>query len=286
MISWPEELVKDIARRKSVIFLGSGISCNSQNRQGRRPKTWREFLDNAAASQNPNKHIKSLIKKEDFLTACEIIKKKCGSDFNRLLRAEFLDPGYIPAPIHKAIFKLDSRIVATPNFDKIYETFANNEMDSSIIVKNHFDPDVAEIIRTDARLILKIHGTIDSASRMIFTRKEYAQARSNYQNFYLILEALAINHTFLFLGCGVQDPDIKLLMEDTFFRHPSQQSHIMVLPRGRTHRDIIDVIQDTMNLRVLSYNSRNNHQELLDSVQGLVSLVEQAREDLKETGNW
>ena len=41
-ISWPNSLINDIARRRCVIFLGSGISRNSVNATGLHPKTWVE----------------------------------------------------------------------------------------------------------------------------------------------------------------------------------------------------------------------------------------------------
>jgi len=287
MIQWPPELISDIARRRSVIFLGAGISRNCKNEQGESPKTWVEFLSSAITSIQPNKHIKSLIKKEDYLTACGIIKEKVGrDDFNSLVIREFLSPGYSHAPIHEAIFELDSRIVATPNFDKIYETFANHKAKGSIRIKHHFDADIAEALRRKDRMILKIHGTIDTPGKMIFTRKEYAVARVKYNSFYLILEALALTHTFFFLGCGVNDPDLRLLLEDNFFKHASNRPHIILIPKRSLHRDVIELIQTTMNLKVLTYSSANNYAELLDSLQNLVSLVEQERDVLRNDSNW
>ena len=44
MIDWPDKLVQDIARRRCVLFLGSGVSANSKNAAGERPKTWVEVL--------------------------------------------------------------------------------------------------------------------------------------------------------------------------------------------------------------------------------------------------
>lgn len=32
MIDWPDKLIDSIARRRSVLFLGAGISANAQNR--------------------------------------------------------------------------------------------------------------------------------------------------------------------------------------------------------------------------------------------------------------
>jgi len=244
-------------------------------------------LRDAATALTPRRHINNLISKGDYLTACEIIKRNLGGDiFVQRLRDEFLTPAYQPAPIHSHIFQLDSRIVATPNFDKIYETYANTTAYGSIVVKHHYDTDVANIIREDCRFILKLHGSIDSPNRLIFTRSEYAQARSDYQSFYHVLESLAMTHTFLFLGCGVNDPDIKLLLEDIFFRHPHVRKHVMLLPRSALHRDVIAVVEDTMNLKIIQYKPENNHAELTESVNGLVQKVDIARDSLKELGNW
>ena len=142
MIGWPHELVSDIARRRCIVFLGAGVSRNSQSKKGRRPKTWVQFLLDALKEIRPNGHIKSLVTNGDCLTACEIIKNSLGRErFNSLVIAEFLSPGYAPSPLHKAVFRLDSRIVATPNFDKIYETYANSEANGSIRVKHNYDAD-------------------------------------------------------------------------------------------------------------------------------------------------
>ncbi|MCY9828591.1 SIR2 family protein [Vibrio chagasii] len=287
MIKWPEDIVNDIARRKSVLFLGSGISMNSTSPSGVRPKTWAAFLNSLLPQITPNKHIKDLIKENDFLTACEIIKRELGrANFTRAVEAEFLTPGYQPAEIHEVLFNLDSRIVATPNFDKIYETYANAQANGSIVVKQHNDNDVSSFVRSPGRLILKLHGTIDSPDNLIFTRAEYAEARTKYSAFYEILEALSITHTFIFMGCGINDPDIKLLLEDTLFKHNSSRGHLMLLPKEGVHKSVAKVVEDTMNLQVIRYSSANNHVELLDSLKQLQALVEQEREELGETQNW
>jgi hypothetical protein len=287
MINWPSSLVSDIARRRCVIFIGSGISKNSINAQGKSPKSWSEFLNFAKKSARSKTEITKLLKNNDFLTACEAIKMDIGQDqFNSLLIDEFLTPGFAASEYHKAIFRLDSRLVATPNFDKIYETYANNERNASIRIKHHFDGDVADALRREDRLILKIHGTIDTPNRMIFTRNEYAEARSKYSAFYKIVESLALTHTFLFLGCGVSDPDIRLLLEDIFFRHELNRPHVFTLPKNAIGKLEQSILQKTMDLQILTYDPRHSHRLLLESLNKLVEKVDLKRDELKVTGNW
>lgn len=45
MINWPEDVVEDIARRRCVLYLGSGVSANSVNEKGETPATWGDFLN-------------------------------------------------------------------------------------------------------------------------------------------------------------------------------------------------------------------------------------------------
>jgi hypothetical protein len=287
VIAWGPDLVTDIARRRCVIFLGAGVSRNSVGAGGQSPKLWDEFLRGCAAAISSSRHIVKLIDHGDLLTACEVVKTRLGrDDFVAKLREEYLTPRYKTAPIHEHIFRLDSRIVATPNFDKIYETYANSAAGGSVVVKHHYDPDLIDDIRNDGRVILKIHGSIDSPDRMVFTRSEYARARQQYREFYGVLDALAMTHTFLFLGCGVNDPDMRLLLEDVFFRHPAARRHVMTLPSRALHADVLKVVEETMNLRILDYSPASTHRELTESIEQLATLVEARRDDLRISLNW
>ena len=127
MIRWPVELIDDIAKRNSVLYLGSGISAASKNDSGKSPATWRKFLEDILDARQEklktcHDTIKQLLDRGNYLTACEIIVRHLGErDFGELAADEFRRPGYRPNELHKIIFSLDSRLVITPNIDKIYE---------------------------------------------------------------------------------------------------------------------------------------------------------------------
>lgn len=187
MITWPNNLIQSIARRHCVLFLGSGISANSENDRGVHPKTWRAFLESALDSVNGTQKriIKKYIAAYNYLMACELLRNDMGvEDFNRLLVDEYKSPGFHEADIHHHIFNMDARIVVSPNFDQIYDTFAKSESHNTIVVKNYYDEDLIRAIHEDSRLILKIHGTIDTPDKLIFTQKDYANARVQYAGAY------------------------------------------------------------------------------------------------------
>lgn len=287
MIDWPDNLIEDIARRKCVLVLGSGVSKNSVNATGDRPKDWNEFLNSASENISGKTEIKKQIKSGDYLTACELIKKELGrDDYNTLVKNEFLTPGFQHAEIHEHIFNLDSRIVITPNFDKIYDTYANSISHGNIIVKKYTELDIADSIRRPEPLIIKIHGSVESPDDLIFTRKDYSEARTKYRDFYHLIDALSITHTFIFIGCGTNDPDIRLILEDYSFRFSKNKKHFIVMSKNAVHTKVREILNETMSLKSLLYDPKDYHKQLTESLGELVKKVELKRDDLASNRNW
>jgi hypothetical protein len=288
MISWDEEIIRAIARRRSVIMIGSGVSKNSTNAAGRRPASWEEFLQNASNSlQNPP-ILEALIRQKDFLTACEIIKRRLTADaFGALVQAEYQQPGYQKADIHEHIYNLDSPIVASPNFDVIYDTYASGISNGSLVIKDHTSPDIIRYISGgETRLLLKTHGTANTPTNLIFTRKDYAEARTKYVLFYEILKSLVLTHTFLFLGCGIDDPDIRLLFEDVQFAHGRMPLHYMTIPENEVDAEVLTVASESMRIKFLSYSTDNGHAELTSSLAELVQRVDSLRTQIGGDQKW
>ncbi|MDZ5516663.1 SIR2 family protein [Vibrio fluvialis] len=266
---------------------------NSTNTAGDRPKSWLQFLETAVSLLTDKNDItvsKKLIRQKDLLTACEVIKGSLGTDeFVDLVEKEFLTPAFRAADIHTEIFKLDSRIVLTPNFDKIYETYVIKVSEGTVKVKNYYDDDIAKVIRgrrTD-RTIIKIHGTVDQPEKLIFSRNDYVSARSNNRDFYSILDSLIMTHTFIFLGCGIDDPDIKLLLEDYANKFRFSRNHFFITRKKTIDKQVKKVIEDTMKLKILEYSgSGNDHSKLHLSIQNLVDEVDKTRISLSKDADW
>lgn len=287
-IGWPQHLVDDLARRRAILFLGSGISANSVGAGGKRPPTWKQFLERALERcENPKKHISALINRGEFLTACEIIKEKLDDEWTGVLSREFTDPQYQPASVHDAIFRLDSRIVITQNFDKIYDTFALHKSTNTVHVKNYDDSDVARFIREHRRIILKPHGTIDRPQRMIFTQEQYSKALFEYAEFYSLLDALTLTNTILFLGCGLSDPDFRMMLTRHARMFPEARKHFICLSKTRSrHTDYENAIESELKLKILHYSPASGHAELTKGLEALVGLVDTRRAELARELDW
>lgn len=276
MIKWPQVLLEDFESNRVVLFIGSGVSRNSVGNDGRtRPKTWADFLKTAADSRGMLPRIQPYLDTHDYLTALDILRMgMTQQDYAALVRNEYQRPGYSHAPIHEAIYKLNCKIVLTPNFDKIYETYAIQVSRGTIVSKDYHFAQLAEFIRGDSYVVIKVHGSVDDHRNMIFGRKDYARARVENAMFYDILRALILTHTFLFIGCGIDDPDIRLLLEDINFGAGGSRCHYFVSAGEAISADMKSVLRDTMNLDVLEYeNAAGDHSDLTASLEDLATTL-------------
>ena len=287
-MKWSNQLINCIARNRCVLFLGAGLSMNSEDDNGIHPKDWKGFLLSGLEKIENNKSIiKKEIDKGDYLLACELLKKSLGdNDFIELLKDEFERPHFHEAEIHKDIFKLNQRIVITPNFDKIYDSYATHESQGTVHVKKYDEEaDIADGLRRHDMLIIKMHGTIDAPKKVIFTQKDYAIARTNNTKFYKIIESLIMTHTFIFIGAGINDPDVRLLLENysTMF-HTAMPHYFITTKDNIKNRE--EIYSEIFNLKFLTYDSKDYHKELSDSIHELVNLVEVEKAKIAASQNW
>ncbi len=288
MIKWPDNLIDDLVHGRCVLFLGSGISSNSTNKDGLRPPTWHQLLSKAkkkVSKRSTKVAIQNCLDRYDYLMACELIKNAMGFErFTDFLTEEFQTPSFNPAEVHKHIFNLDAPVVITPNFDQIYDTYVTREANSTIPILEYDSDHIISRIRSGKPIVLKIHGSIKEPGKLIFSKKDYAKARNEYASFYKLLESLILTKTFLFLGAGLNDPDIQLLLENYCFQYNNSRKHFFVIRDKLYPKEELAVYEDTLNLSFLKYkwdDKAKSHQDFLDSIADLVIQVDEVRSKLK-----
>ncbi|MEB1077693.1 SIR2 family protein, partial [Xanthomonas campestris pv. campestris] len=246
-----------------------------------RPPTWKFFLEKAIKKipKRLQPSLKELVQQSNLLLACDVIREEMGRDkFKQLLRESFHDPGFSASEVHKHLLQLDARFTITPNFDAIYDTYVKKETGNTILVKEYYDDDVAEALRSKYPVVVKLHGSITTPDKLIFTASDYAKARSQSSAVYDLVRALLCTHTFLFLGCGLDDPDIRLLLEDYRYKHAIGGSHYFMISKGSLHPDVLKVVGSSLNLNFIQYeNSAGDHKNFGVALNDLVTKVNLAR---------
>lgn len=292
-MKWPDSLVRDICARRTVLFFGAGVSMNSVGADGAtRPKNWQSFLLLGAARVGETKkslerEVRRLIARNDLLTACEVVKNALGREaFVELVKNEYQVPAYHYASIHEALWALDLRISISPNIDNIYESLVAERGHGTVSVKTYKDHDVAETVRRRDRAFIKSHGSVTAANDIVFTRSEYARARNDYREFFELLYSLLCTHSFLFVGCGLDDPDIRFLLEDYRYRYPFSQKHYFCMPKDAYGAEVREVLSESLNLDFVLYSSAHDHKELLEGLQKLAEQVELGRVSMGASTSW
>lgn len=288
MIDWGDAVVDAIARRRAVLVVGSGVSRNSVNDKGERPASWEHFLRECASEYGNPKHVVEVISRRDYLLGCQLLKTIMGRDkFVERVQMEFQLKRFRPAEIHKHLYGLDVAITLSPNFDNIYDDYCRTASLGSYVIKDHASTDtIAYLNKRDVRLLIKSHGSANDPDDLIFTAEEYSRARTKHSLFYDIIRSLALTHTFLFIGCGVDDPDLRMLFEDIRFTYGRTPLHFMTIPNGEVPPEVLKELGEVMQVKHLTYAPDDGHKELTESLAMLVELVEQRREVLANGRNW
>ena len=142
-------------------------------------------------------------------------------------------------------------------------------------------------MRAPDYLIIKAHGTIDDTDHIVFTHGQYSRVRNDHAAFYRMLDALLLTHTFIFLGCGISDPDIQLVLENLNFSFLGCRPHYMVIPANNLSEDELNCIANNRNLEFLTYeNPDGSHSQLLESLIDLDKTVAEKRQEIAGLISW
>lgn len=278
------DLVDDLARQKVVLFLGAGVSSSAATRAGSPMKGWSAFLNEACRNIDPliAAEVSQLVADKDYLLACEILQTVHAEEWPNLVMAEYGQSAE-PSPLHRALVLLDQRIILTTNFDKLLEAVWDNKFGNAShypIVINGI-PDKAFGILKDhgRRYIIKIHGTIDDAENVVFSRSQYVKSAFANPSYIGFLDNLLLNYTFLFVGFSMDDPAIISLMENYAFKYPKARPHYIFVPDGKSQR-IIDINKRLRKLVSLSYDASNHHERLPQHIEDLAEQMNRRRGEL------
>jgi hypothetical protein len=181
--------------------------------------------------------------------------------------------------LHNKILDLDANVVITTNFDKIYEKYCESTSSDGYKVVSYDSSELSDLIRSDTRLIIKAHGSINNIQGMIFTRTQYHEAKKKHPNFYTLLKALFLTRTCIFIGCSMDDPDILLALEDVKITASSNLPHYAIM-KDPVDNYSKDEWLNAYNIEVLGYGP--NYSDLVEELGALVQEVEIFRDTNRE----
>lgn len=278
-IAWPGDLLKQVARRNVVLFVGAGISMASENSAGERPLGWKDLLqklgNEICSLAEMKSKVNPMIKRGDYLLAAEFIKytaiKTGNSNHYRDTISLFCDgpegDKFAPSELHNKLMDLDPSVIVTTNFDKILERTAGDGYTAMAFN----EPEIDNVVRQANNLILKLHGTVTRGTPLVFTQSEYTLLRRDGALALEVLQSLLLTKMALFVGYSFNDPDLKLILETIFGVPGRGPGHVLVM-NGKIPDFQQELFTGVYGLNVLSYPV-GEHGMLLEGIEQLASAL-------------
>lgn len=263
---WSETLVDRIAHQDFVLFIGAGLSSNSQNSLGVKPPRWRGLLEAlrdkfVANSTQALTAVNKAIRAGDLLSAAELIEHHCETkgrlDDFRTEIVRLTDGGegeqasllFQKNDLHDLISDLFPRIIVTTNYDTILERHFTTGYKALTYEKK----DIASYIRQGKYVLIKLHGSASDSAHMILTRMDFTRLRKEGRNTLETLEALLLTRTALFIGYSLDDPDLRLLLENQFGAKGAPPGHYL-LASDKTSAVHKSLLREAYGVNVVEYS--------------------------------
>lgn len=237
MNRWPGHLVDRIVSRNFVLVIGAGVSKACTNAVGQNPPSWSELLSvliDEYTAGSTKTAARRLLKNGDYLSLAELVRAKARAlgkeqDFHKTI-ARVTDGGtkaaehFQPTELHESLLRLEPDILITTNYDRIFERASQNGYN----VHRYDSSTLASDVRGGNPVLIKVHGSVDSAEELILTRSDYSKLRREGAQVLEVVEALFLTRTALFVGYSFNDPDIHLILENILGARDSVPAHYLL----------------------------------------------------------
>lgn len=278
---WPESLVREIVEKRCVIHVGSGMSCQSIDERGNRPPSWpgllKELKDNTIAETSAATQIDEFISEKRYLDAAELIRIKGRSaEFNSRIKQTFVERNYVPSECHKLLVDIAPKIFVTTNYDTLLEgALINQSGHNSYTQYEHTRDGLLDALRSPSTILVKMHGCAKYPNDIVLSRSDYFRLRKKHGAFFDLVAAIYKLNTVLFIGCGIEDPDINLILENNNIQsEASNPSYAMVGSLSYAAK-LKENIKSQYNIELITYDQTdtNDHSHFLPTIRALAEQV-------------
>ncbi|NIM11911.1 MAG: NACHT domain-containing protein [Candidatus Aminicenantes bacterium] len=210
----PKDLIEQIAKGRAVAFIGAGLS------QGAGLPGWPQLLkqmmdwgEQNRIAMDDRKELEEYIESGELLMAAEELRERLGkSAFHQFMMEVFLESKPEPTAAHQLLPKIPFSAVLTTNYDKLLEAVY---VDPSIPSFTHLDhAELSKALWSGEFYLLKLHGTIDRIESVVLGTTDYREVMHNNRAYRQCLSTLFSSKTVLFIGFGLTDRDLNLLLDE------------------------------------------------------------------------
>ncbi|MBI4447318.1 MAG: SIR2 family protein [Acidobacteria bacterium] len=262
----PKDLLDAFDNSEVVGVIGSGLSVAAGF------PSWNSLLllmveecERNVANFDEANELRQMLQEGLLFEVADECRTRLGNSLYRdFLQRTFLLQGVQPTPHHRLLVQLPFQALVTTNYDTLLEHAYTDESGDAGLPPVYTQNNVAQLAQLVSQkrfFILKLHGHINDIETIILTARDYQTLLHRTPAYRSALSTLIATKTLLFVGYGMRDPDLTLILSENqsvFQGYGRRHYAIMADARNVITRSL----KDRFNISVLSYDSADNHAAL------------------------
>ena len=264
----PTELFDSYIGGKCGFFVGAGLS------RGVGYPDWKGLLDGLIKKAQADNSMLDAQAKEclelakdptKFLMLAEEIKDVLGVEFKTYLEETFGNGTAEPKPVHDLLVSLKkNNFIITTNYDQIIEkAFVKNGIFQTPY-KYYEAHAIARQLYKREFFLLKAHGDAKTAAeQIVLTDKDYRRLLYQQPGYQSVLQSIFTMYSVIFIGCSLQDPELRLLLNYINAAFPQGGiPHYALMTTASTNSTERSRWKKDYNMRIISISSDNDYEDI------------------------
>ncbi len=200
-------LVPAIRHQRGVLFLGAGLS------QGGGLDSWAPLIRRLA--EELDYRVPDCFDLDLSLQLAQWYAEEYGREkLTELVRQMYggltepaARPEVHPTLAHYLLLALPLRLIVTTNYDCLIERALRGlRRDPQVVVEGSH---VVQVGQGERPCVVKFHGDAESGRHIVLSERDYDTFFETHPVLSMLLEGLLLNHTFLFAGYRLRDPNFR-----------------------------------------------------------------------------
>ena len=264
----PPELIEQYLDHKCGFFVGAGLS------QAAGFPDWQGLLNGligkaeASHSLTPSQaeEYRNLAKDHSkFLMLAEEMKEVLDVEFKTYLEKTFGNDVIEPRLNHNLLVTLKyNNFIITTNYDLLIEKALVNNRLLRTAYKYYEADSIQRQLYLREFFLLKAHGDAKTAAgNIILTDKDYRKLLYSQPGYQSVLQSIFTMYSVIFIGCSLQDPELKLLLNYINAAFPEGGiPHYALMSEAATSAMERKRWKKDYNMRVITISPENEYEDV------------------------